>query len=339
MEEHCPRFSLLLPAYNAEKTLSRAIESVLIQEFEDWELIIVDDGSTDDTLSVARRFATTDRRIRLFSQNNEGCDGARARAQRESHGRLLMKVDADDELTPDCLVVMDGFIDAHPGFDIYSCNGYFYASEEKGNPPRPFLTTPRFLEVTSVTYEDMLEECWLLGGGSCVTRELVASMGGYRRGFRTEDYDMWMRALARGARHIYTPQCLYRYHFGTQGHMNEDQTISYESFVRVLEDVIASGVLGSERLRATSQAVEHYRERTTPDFMDKVIVNAHMQDQAGAIYRFVSRVVPHRLVPATMRVLYILRKPLTPLRMMLAKRQTEKAQSHVPTKRSEGGGR
>ena len=339
MEEQRPRFSLLMPAYNAEKTLSRAVESVLVQEFEDWELIVVDDGSTDGTLSIARKFAETDSRIRLFSQSNEGCDGARARAQKESYGRLLMKIDADDELTPDCLVAMDGFIDAHPGFDIYSCNGYFYTSEEQGAPPRPFLTNPRFLEVASVTYEDMLEECWLLGGGSCITRELADSMGGYRRGFRTEDYDMWMRALARGARHIYTPQCLYRYHYGTQGHMNEDQTISYMSFVSVLEDIIDSGILEGERLRATSQAIEHYRERTTPDFMGRVIVNARMQEQAGAVYNFVSRVMPNRLVPATMRVLYTLRKPLTPLRMMLAKRQADKARTHVPTKRSKGGER
>ena len=71
-----PRFSVTVPAYNAERTLAETLESVLAQTFRDWELVVVDDGSTDGTRALAEHFAARDPRVRVFTQENRGSGGA-----------------------------------------------------------------------------------------------------------------------------------------------------------------------------------------------------------------------------------------------------------------------
>jgi len=80
-----PRFSVTIPAYNAQATLAQTVESVQAQTFPDWEVVIVNDGSTDETRSVAERFAQEDARVRVVSQENRGSGGAYNTAVRSAH--------------------------------------------------------------------------------------------------------------------------------------------------------------------------------------------------------------------------------------------------------------
>ena len=100
-----PFFSVIIPAYNVAEDLGRCLESVISQDFADWEAVIVDDCSSDATLSVAGRYAEADARIKVFkSENNSG--GAyvpRVRAASLAAGKFLVIIDADDYVTPDLL--------------------------------------------------------------------------------------------------------------------------------------------------------------------------------------------------------------------------------------------
>ena len=100
------RVSIVIPAYNAEKTISYCIESVLSQSFEDLEIIIVDDGSTDDTRIVVSNYAQTDPRIICISQENMGRSIARNNGIAESSGEWITFLDADDFLDVDALNLM-----------------------------------------------------------------------------------------------------------------------------------------------------------------------------------------------------------------------------------------
>ena len=99
-----PFFSVIIPVYNRAAALGRAIESVLAQTCQDFEIVVVDDGSRDDPAATVARFA--DPRIRLFRQENAGGGAARNRAMDEARGRFVAPLDSDDVFLPHHLAAM-----------------------------------------------------------------------------------------------------------------------------------------------------------------------------------------------------------------------------------------
>ena len=100
------RVSVIVPVYNAEKTLARCLDSVLGQTMEDLEVLAVDDGSTDDSLRLLREYAARDARVRVFAQANSGVAAARNLAVSHAEGEYLQFVDSDDRLPPDATARM-----------------------------------------------------------------------------------------------------------------------------------------------------------------------------------------------------------------------------------------
>ena len=100
-----PLISVVIPAYNAEQFLDETLESVLSQTYENWECIIVNDGSTDNTESVAKKWCEKDSRFRLTDKENGGLSSARNWGIKESKAEYIAFLDADDILTPDSLEV------------------------------------------------------------------------------------------------------------------------------------------------------------------------------------------------------------------------------------------
>ncbi|WP_239806519.1 glycosyltransferase family 2 protein [Croceicoccus hydrothermalis] len=98
-----PFFSVVIAAFNAERTIAEAIDSVLAQTEQDFEIIVIDDGSTDGTLLAAMKRAETDDRIKLISRNNSGVSAARNCGVGNSRGRMLAFLDADDAWHPEKL--------------------------------------------------------------------------------------------------------------------------------------------------------------------------------------------------------------------------------------------
>ena len=105
MNKIYPLISVVIPAYNAEQFLDETLESVLSQTYENWECIIVNDGSTDSTESVAKKWCEKDSRFRLTNKENGGLSSARNWGIKESKAEYIAFLDADDILTPDSLEV------------------------------------------------------------------------------------------------------------------------------------------------------------------------------------------------------------------------------------------
>ncbi|MBO4843771.1 MAG: glycosyltransferase family 2 protein [Bacteroidales bacterium] len=106
--ESNPLVSIVLPVYNGEKYLAAAIESVMAQSYHNWELFIIDDGSTDSSPSICDAYAERESRIRVFHQVNGGVNSARAKGVDEASGVYLVFLDADDALTQDALLYWTG---------------------------------------------------------------------------------------------------------------------------------------------------------------------------------------------------------------------------------------
>lgn len=97
-----PLVSIIVPTYNNEKYLANCIDSLLAQTFQDFEVIVVDDGSTDQTIKLLKAFKTNPR-IRVHSQPNSGISAARNQGLKLSRGKFISFVDSDDCVTPDFL--------------------------------------------------------------------------------------------------------------------------------------------------------------------------------------------------------------------------------------------
>lgn len=119
--------SIIMPAYNAEKHITECIESILVQSYDNWELIIVNDGSTDGTAGICSRYAESDKRIRILHQKNKGVSAARNTGMKIASGEYIAFADADDILPPKSLEVRIKLIrDADliiGGYELFDENG------------------------------------------------------------------------------------------------------------------------------------------------------------------------------------------------------------------------
>ena len=106
MKTKTPILSIIVPIYNVEKYLSTCLNSILSQSFTDYELLLIDDGSTDSSWKVCNYYASKDSRIKVFHKVNEGVSVARNLGIEKSTGKWLYFADADDELTPNCLEIL-----------------------------------------------------------------------------------------------------------------------------------------------------------------------------------------------------------------------------------------
>lgn len=111
------RISVIMPAYNAEGTIKNSLASVVNQDFGDWELIIVDDGSTDATLAIAQHASSNDPRIHVLRQENRGVSAARNAALESASGDIVIFLDADDELSAGFFVNVDSCMELR-GIDV-----------------------------------------------------------------------------------------------------------------------------------------------------------------------------------------------------------------------------
>lgn len=137
-----PAVSVIIPLYNKQRELPAAIRSLLSQSFADWQAVIVDDGSTDSSVDVLRRFS--DPRIRLVRQANAGVAAARNRGIAEARAELVAFLDADDEWMPDYLESMIALARKYPEAVIYGTNYQFRGP--KGDPSPTILRRMPFTE-------------------------------------------------------------------------------------------------------------------------------------------------------------------------------------------------
>lgn len=124
------KVSVIMPCYNAGQFLAQSVQSVLGQTMRDFELLIIDDGSRDDSLAIARRFEAADARVHVFHQENRGVCAARNMGLSRASGEYVTFVDGDDLLTPDALERMLGAA-RESGADLVVCAHETF--DEKGN--------------------------------------------------------------------------------------------------------------------------------------------------------------------------------------------------------------
>src|SRR5437899_3752442 len=193
-ENHRAVVSILTPAYNAESYIGEAISSALAQTFPAFELIVVDDGSTDRTSAVAEEYARRDARVHVIRQANGGTAKARNTAISASGGDYVALLDSDDRWMPDFLEVTFTTLSTHPELDVVSANAINFGAERDGTPWKPV-----FDGLKPVSLRDIIEVEDSICIAAMFRRRVAESVGGFDETLtRNEDYDFWLRAALAG---------------------------------------------------------------------------------------------------------------------------------------------
>jgi glycosyltransferase involved in cell wall biosynthesis len=196
MPEATPFFSIILPTFNRAHLISRAIESVLSQSFTNWELLIVDDGSSDNTREVIQDFLR-DPRISYSFEVNSGPAMARNRGIASARGEYITFIDSDDEYLPGHLQTR---YDLLKGSDIDLLHG---GLEIIGDP----YVADRFDNTNRIHISD----CFA-AGTFFIKRELADTLGGFRDLMYGDDADFAKRAQLHSAKILKTDSPTYRYY-------------------------------------------------------------------------------------------------------------------------------
>jgi glycosyltransferase involved in cell wall biosynthesis len=305
-----PRFSVIVPAYNASATLAETLDAMLGQVYLDWECIVVDDGSTDETAAIAQSYCDRDARFRLIRQENRGTAGAYRTGIASACADLLIICAADDYLLPDHLRAMDEFVSRNPDYDIYSSNGQCLY-EDSGVRATGYRK-PEWMHERSLSFEEVIAECFY-SVGVVFRRRIYELTGGHRLGVYVDDYDLWLRAMARGARHRYTPQVLSV--FRVSGFQQSASSVRvHESNVEVYENLLNEPLLQPSAVQAIERSISRERQMIVDE-----PVQRELERQYRGLVRIVHRVVGERYVDPAMRAIYKTAWIVRPVRRMITR--------------------
>jgi glycosyltransferase involved in cell wall biosynthesis len=195
-----------MPVYNAKRYVGEAIESILAQTFKDFEFLIIDDGSTDQSLAILERYAAQDKRIRLSSKPNAGYAVRLNEMLQQAQGDLIAQMDADDIALYERFARQVEFLRNHPEVDVVG--GVQEYIDSKGY----HLTVSREPEGHDEMQERALSGvCPIYHPSVMMRRKAVLAVGGYQvEMMPVEDLDLWLRMGERG-RLANLPDVITRY--------------------------------------------------------------------------------------------------------------------------------
>ncbi len=231
-----PSFSVIIPAYNSHSTLARAIDSVLAQTLPALEVLVVDDGSTDDTRAIAEGYGPP---VRCIHKPNGGVASARNRGIREARGDWVALLDADDVWLPHKLQEQWDALQRAPGVGWAACRHDIIRDGRRWRQPiRPKLqaeiarngTVPSFNSMHRLPFQT---------SGLVVRRDLLHEVGLFQEWMRVaDDRDLMWRIALRQPRVAYTTRVSHEYRCDTPGSLTKQPAVRREEVLQSLCNVL-----------------------------------------------------------------------------------------------------
>ena len=226
-----PFFSIILPCYNQSNWLKQSMEAILNQDFSDWEAIIVNDGSTDDSGTLADNFAKNDNRIKVIHQQNQGLSAARNTGVKNAVGSWLNFHDTDDYLLPGCLKQVHKEILINKEFELFQV-GHELVDEQNNIIHSNWLTQPngKFLLQAKIGNPGPPLTFFIQKNTASEAGEFDVELKS------AEDWDFWIRVAKMGVERytIREPWVAYRY---SSNSMSRNPWRMYENTVKVIERI------------------------------------------------------------------------------------------------------
>lgn len=267
-----PAVTVITPAYNAAATIAETIESLRAQSLTDWEQIVCDDGSSDDTVAVVE--AAAEPRVRLLRGEHRGQSAAQNRAFGQRRADLVLFLDADDMLAPRALERLAGALAAAPG----ACAAYGDAvtvgedGSAYGEPPLPSgVLSPR---PSGDVLEVLLGDNFVPSGGILVRAAAFTAAGGFAEDLRIgQDWEMWCRLALQGDFVFLGPGAVLR-HRARAGSLSRGAGAEVERHFEAIERVFADPAVAARLTPARLAA-------PTPSSVPRICGDATSLRRAG----------------------------------------------------------
>lgn len=204
--------SVVMPVYNAQLTLERSVGSIQAQTLQAWELIVVDDGSTDQSLNWLKQRAAQDARICVLSRAHEGIVAALNAGLHAAQAPLIARMDADDWSHPERLERQVAYLNAHRDCGGVSCQIAHIAEDEQQSGYAHYVAWLNSIDTAQLIQARRFIESPLCHPSMCFRRSLIDDYGDYRAGDFPEDYELWLRWLDQGVQLHKLPQTLLHWH-------------------------------------------------------------------------------------------------------------------------------
>lgn len=249
--------SVIMSAYNTEMYLAEAIESVLEQTYRDFELIIINDGSTDKTLEIIQDYQAKDDRIKLISHDNIGLAASLNKGLEEAKGELIIRFDADDIMLNHRIEEQVNFMNTHPKIGMSSCHCYFI--DENGNTIGKqkysgYESEKNFKETFQRDHTVLVSHT-----GFICRKEDILKVGGYRILPIAEDKDLFTRMAEQGSVLVVQDKFLMKYRVHGSSVMASELDKQFTSLV-------ASAWVGE----AAKQRQDGHEEPNFDDFKEQL---------------------------------------------------------------------
>lgn len=200
------KVSILLPFLDAAATLNEAIASMAAQLFNDWELLLVDNASTDVGPTIAHHWAEHDPRIRIVHEPRIGIAHALKTGLDHAQGKYIARMDADDVSHPERLAKQVAYLDAHPEIGVLGTRTAFASSVQESRGMQAFVQWQNALLHPHAHYVKRFVDAPLAHPTVLFRRELVDRHGSYDTGPLPEDHELWLRWMDAGVRFAKLPE-------------------------------------------------------------------------------------------------------------------------------------
>ena len=238
-----PAISVILPCYNAEKTVEETLQSLAKQAFADFEVLMVDDGSIDDTGRILAAWADKDDRFKHLSQPHAGVIAASNAGMQVSVGQYIARMDADDRAHPQRLEKQIRFLETNPDHALVSSLVKAFPEGDVGGGFQVYINWLNTLVTDEQIRREIFVESPLPNPTVMFRREWLLKMNGYEeRGF-PEDYDLYLRLYLAGAKFAKIPEILHEWREHPERVTHTDSRYSLENFLRAKAYYLARGPL------------------------------------------------------------------------------------------------
>lgn len=205
------KISILMPVFNTEKYLTECIESILAQTEKDWELLVVNDFSTDQSFELLKRFEGSDERIRVFQNKEKGIIPALRVAFENSEGELITRMDSDDVMYPQKLACLKRPL-VKMGAGNLAVGGVEYFSEEGvGEGFRKYEEWLNGMTEQGKNFDDIYKECSIPSPSWMIHRDDLIRAGAFEPNVYPEDYDLVFRFREIGLKIIPSQKVVHRW--------------------------------------------------------------------------------------------------------------------------------
>lgn len=227
-----PQVSVILPFFNSEHTVSRAIESILCQTYKDFELVLIDNNSSDKSLEIANKFASENKNVILLHETRQGVAYASNTGMEYSDSKYLARMDADDFSYPERLEKQVKFLEDNPGIDLVGTRVKYVGSVENEGF-RSFVDRINLVCSCEEIFLNRFTELQIVNPSIMFRKSTASKFGLYKSGNFPEDYEFFLRWLDAGCKMEKLTDVLLDWNDSAKRLTRTSQNYSVEAFYEI----------------------------------------------------------------------------------------------------------